>query len=146
MRIPASYSSVSRSWTTSTRPISALSSVVSRSVATQPPSPGRCAMGRWLTARSRSPTSMTSSVVALPDQEKLLGLWFESQIRDGPPVSVGPQPEQAPCFVIGQQQTTVGIDDQNAFPYRVQNGVVVLVHAGHLRRAEADVSDGAGAC
>ncbi|CAM5688560.1 hypothetical protein SGRIM119S_03485 [Streptomyces griseorubiginosus] len=58
------------------------------------------------------------------------------EVEDVPSLGVGRQVEEPVRLVVGEQQPALAADDQHALPYGVQDRVVVLVHAGHLVRAQ----------
>ena len=62
---------------------------------------------------------------------------FEAQSRTSLSLGVRGQVEQPVRLVVGEQQPALAADDDHALPHGVQHRVVVLVHAGHLGRAEA---------
>ncbi len=86
---PASYSSRSRRCATSARPVSASSSVESRSVATEPGGPPSRSVGRTFTASSRSPAITTSSVTARPAASSSSGAGSRPSSASGRPSASG---------------------------------------------------------
>lgn len=57
-------------------------------------------------------------------------------VGDVASVGVLRQPEQAFGLVVGEQEPAFAVGDQHPFADGVEHRVVVLVHAGHLLRAE----------
>ncbi len=60
----------------------------------------------------------------------------QPQLPHVPLVGVPGQVQQPARLVVGEQDASVAADDQHTLAHRVQHGVVVLVHPGHLGRAE----------
>ncbi len=61
----------------------------------------------------------------------------EAQFGDAAALRVRRQVEQPARLVVGEEQPVVAAGDENALADRVQDGVVVFVHPGHLRRTQA---------
>ncbi len=62
---------------------------------------------------------------------------IEPQSADITLLGVRREVQQPACLVVGQHQPPVAVEDQDPFPDGVQYRVVVLVHPGHLGRAQA---------
>ena len=69
--------------------------------------------------------------------QQLGGVGGEAEVEHPMSLGVLGQIEQTVRLVVGEQQPPLGADDDHTLPDGVQDGVVVLVHPGHLVRPEA---------
>ena len=115
------------------------SSVESRMVATVPSGPPRTVRGPLV--HHQQPVPGRDAPRPWPLCRRPAARPSRVRVPSGP-ARAGPRQsdassEQASGLVVRQQEPAVTGDDEHAFPYGVQNGVVVFVHAGHLGRPEA---------
>src|SRR5947199_342077 len=101
-------------------------------------SPGKASAGRSLASSSASSTPRsrhTATLTAAPGERGRQGGAldrFRDRSADGGVVD----PEQPSRLVVGQQQGTVAVDDDDALADRVQDRVVVLVQRRELLRVQ----------
>ncbi len=93
-------------------------------------------VGRWLTTSRRSPLSRTWSVASRPESSRSAIRRSSADVPDAVSLGFVGQAEETFCLVVGEHEAAVAVGDDDAFADGVEDRVVVLVHAGHLLRAE----------